>query len=415
MAKKVKFTLYQKTGKESGIILLRFSFRAKRFQITTGISIPGKYWNKNSQRVKETRAFRFYAEINQRLNALESETLALFYDYTAKGIIPTAEKFKADWLARNTQHQEERLELIQFIESFIQERKELKKPKGSLTVYDSCLKHVKGFSESKKKEITFDALNKLFASEFTAYLFGAGYSDSYTHKILTTLKTIVREAVNRELIPEPGFLKVKLEVRKREADKVYLTESEIKLLFDMELEGRLANVRDLFLLGCLTGLRFSDFSQLQPENIQPIEHNGKTVECLVTTSKKTKQKAILPIVNPMLKTILQRRPKSISAQKLNEYIKELCREAGFTQDIELNEFKGGIHQKRKVQKWEIVASHTARRSFATNAYKSGMAVPDIMKFTGHTTVASFMKYLKVTTEETAVQLSEHDFFKGKGN
>lgn len=421
MAKKVNFILYQKAGQESGIILLRFNYKAKRFQITTGISIAEKYWNKNSQRVKETRAFPFYAQINKRLNDLEAGTQVLYYEFLSKGIVPTVEQFKAEWLAvlgNQEPKQDTNTGLLPFIEQFIQERKVMNRLKGSLAIYGSCLKHLKAYSEAIRKPITFDSLTKSFGSDFTGYLFNQGFADSYCHKILSTLKTIIREAESRELTKDSPFLKAKLEVKKREADSVYLNESEINTLFEMKLEGRLANVRDLFLLGCFTGLRFSDFSQLKPENFQQIEHNGKNVECLVITSKKTKQKTILPVVNPILKAILERNgnkaPKAISSQKLNDYLKELCQMAGFTQEIEINRFKAGEHHKQKVRKWEIISSHTARRSFATNAYKSGMAIPDIMKFTGHTTTASFMKYIRVGTEETAVYLSEHGFFTGKG-
>ena len=119
----------------------------------------------------------------------------------------------------------------------------------------------------------------------------------------------------------------------------------------------------------------------------------------------------------MLRAILEKHgwkaPKAISAQKFNDYVKELCREAGFTQTIEINEYRAGRQEKKAFQKWELISSHTARRSFATNAFKAKLPPADIMKFTGHTTIASFMKYLKVTTEETAVYLSEHEFFTGK--
>ena len=105
--------------------------------------------------------------------------------------------------------------------------------------------------------------------------------------------------------------------------------------------------------------------------------------------------------------------KALSNQKMNEYLKELCDLAGFDTIIEVNEFIAGRHIKTTKQKKELISSHTARRSFATNAYKAGMPVTDIMKFTGHATVASFMKYIRLTNEETAVKLADHKFFTGE--
>ena len=417
MAKKVNFNVLASPDKKNGLILLRFNYRSQRFQISTGLTIPLKFWNAKTQRIKETQAFPYAKQINERLNSLAADTLGLFYQYTAKGIVPTIEQFKKDWLAITTNVQEEAPELLPFIHLFIDERKAMNRPKGTIQNYTNCLGHLEAYQSARNKALTFANIGQQFLSDFTAYLFAQGLTDSFTHKLITTLKTFVMEADRRGIYEDCPLIKTKLEVKKREADNVYLNEAELRILANMQLEGRLANVRDLFLVGCLTGLRFSDYSHIKPENIQPQEHLGKTVECLVITTQKTKQKVILPLSNPLLKAILERHgwkaPKAISAQKFNEYVKELCREADFTQPIEINEFRAGRQEKRTLQKWELISSHTARRSFATNAFKAGIPAPDIMKFTGHTTMASFMKYLKVTTEETAVFLSEHEFFTGK--
>ena len=417
MAKTVRFNLKRNPGQEDSLILLRFNFKAKRFQISTNLTIPTKFWNAKSQRVKETQAFPHHKQINARLNSLESETLGLFFGYTEKGIIPNLEQFKKDWLARVNKVQEEVPELLSFIHQVIAERKAMNRPEGSLQVYRNCLNHLEAYQTAKKKPLTFEKLNQAFLSDFTAHLYAQGFSDSYAHKIQTTLKMFVREADSRGVYENCPLLKAKLEVRKREGDNIYLTEAELRLLFNMQLDARLANVRDMFLIGCFTGLRFSDYSQIKPENIQKVEHLGKTVECLIMTTQKTKTKVVLPLTNPILRAILERHgwkaPKHISNQRLNDYLKELGQLAGFTQEVEINEYKAGRHSKQVFQKWELITSHTARRSFATNAFKSGLPAAEIMKFTGHTTVASFLKYIKTTSEETAVLLSEHEFFTGK--
>ena len=417
MAKKVNFNLLTSPDKKNGLILLRLNYKARRFQISTGFSIPLKYWNAKTQRVKETQAFPHARQINERLNGLASKTHDLFYDYAAKGFVPTIEQFKKDWLALTTHVQEEAPELLPFIQEFIEERRAMNRPKGTIQNYSNCLKHLEAYQKARNKALTFANIGQQFLADFTAHLFVQGLADSFVHKLISALKSFVREADRRGIYSDCPLLKAKLEVQKREADSVYLNEAELRLLANMKLDTRLANVRDLFLVGCLTGLRFSDYTQIKPENIQPQEHLGKTVECLVMTTKKTKQKVILPLTNPVLRGILERHgwkaPKPISAQKFNDYVKELCREAGLTQAIEINEYRAGRQEKRTLQKWELISSHTARRSFASNAFKAGLPPADIMKFTGHTTVVSFMKYIKVSGEETAVYLSEHEFFTGK--
>ncbi len=69
--------------------------------------------------------------------------------------------------------------------------------------------------------------------------------------------------------------------------------------------------------------------------------------------------------------------------------------------------RGGKRVVITVEKWKLVSSHTARRSFATNLYKSNFPAISIMKITGHKTEKAFLKYIKVTPEEHAKLLAEH--------
>lgn len=416
MAKKPIFNLRSRKD-ENSLVVLFFHFKKRRVVLSTGVTLPVKFWNDNTQRAKESRDFPNHKAINARLNHLESETSKLWYEYQAKGTLPTADEFKAELLRRIEDVHEEAPELLPFIRQVIAERKGMNRPDGSLQVYRNCLGHLEAYQAARKKALNFDRLNAAFLADFTAYLYAQDFSDSYAHKILTTLKMFVRLADRRGIFENSPMLKATLEVKKREKDSVYLTEAEIQHLYNLQLEDRLARVRDAFLVGCLTGLRFSDFTKIRPENIQEITHAGKTVKGLVMTTQKTKQRVVLPLVNPMLLAILERHgwkaPKPISNQRLNSYLKELARIAGFTQEVEINEFKAGRHEKRTLQKWELVSSHTARRSFCSNAFKRGMPPADIMKFSGHSTLASFMKYIRVTADESAVILSEHEFFTGK--
>ena len=58
----------------------------------------------------------------------------------------------------------------------------------------------------------------------------------------------------------------------------------------------------------------------------------------------------------------------------------------------------------------MIGTHTARRSFCTNAYLSKMPVIDIMALSGHTTEKEFYNYIKVTPQERAVKIADSAFF-----
>jgi hypothetical protein len=101
----------------------------------------------------------------------------------------------------------------------------------------------------------------------------------------------------------------------------------------------------------------------------------------------------------------------ISNDKMNEYLKELGQLAGFTYYfVEIIYTKGGKREREVLQKWELLTVHTARRSFATNAYLGSVPTISIMKITGHRTEKNFLQYIKISQEDNANKLINHPFF-----
>jgi integrase len=100
----------------------------------------------------------------------------------------------------------------------------------------------------------------------------------------------------------------------------------------------------------------------------------------------------------------------ITEQKINAHIKEVARLAGITQPVEATKF---VNHRAVVDWWpkcDVITTHTARRSAATNMYKAGIPSISIMRITGHTTEKSFMKYIKITAEENAELMARNAFF-----
>jgi predicted metal-dependent RNase len=65
------------------------------------------------------------------------------------------------------------------------------------------------------------------------------------------------------------------------------------------------------------------------------------------------------------------------------------------------------------EKWELISTHTARRSGCTNMFLAGIEVPVIMSFSGHSTEKSFKKYIKASSLQVAMKVKDHPFFKEK--
>ncbi|WP_306641341.1 site-specific integrase [Sanyastnella coralliicola] len=192
------------------------------------------------------------------------------------------------------------------------------------------------------------------------------------------------------------------------SDSVYLGEDEIQRITEVNLNEKLNNVRDLFLLGCHTGLRFSDYDKLKP---QYMVNDGNLLRL---RTQKTGEEIIIPL-HPRAKAIIEKHNKNggiqpISNQKFNEYVKVVCQKAGIDQMTTISRTIAGRKQDFVNPKYELISSHTGRRSFATNAYLAGVPSLAIMSITGHRTESSFLKYIKVSKEEQAKVISNHSFF-----
>jgi len=99
-------------------------------------------------------------------------------------------------------------------------------------------------------------------------------------------------------------------------------------------------------------------------------------------------------------------PRVPSNQKCNQYLKEIMQIAEIDSQFQKTITKGGVTRTINYKKWEIVGTHTARRSFATNLYNAGVPSLTIMQITGHKTESAFLKYIKVTPKEHALKLAK---------
>ena len=100
-----------------------------------------------------------------------------------------------------------------------------------------------------------------------------------------------------------------------------------------------------------------------------------------------------------------------SQQSFNKVIKNICKRAKINNEILIERTVGNKVVRKKYKKYQLVSSHTARRSFATNMYLAGVAAAKIMLITGHKTESSFFKYIRISKDENAKELSQHPFFR----
>jgi integrase len=411
MAGNVNFYLKaaeKSTGKS--LIYLKFKYNGKVLVFSFGQSVNPKDWNTGKQRVKSNKQTTANGDhsLNELLDNLEEVCLNCYKSELANGI-PQPEVLKRYLVAFINQNEkdEDAPNLYKLIDRFI--NGEIKyqgkdKTKSTLGKYSTIKGHLREFETKQRYRMDFDTINLDFFYKYVSFLQAKGLAQNTIAKNIQIIKVFMNEAVDLGFTSNMQFKNKKFSASWEDTDAVYLTDKELIHLFnhDFSENKKLEQVRDLFIFGCYTGLRFSDYSDVKPQNI--ISVDGETFIKIIT--KKTKSLAIIPC-NPIIQKIFKKYsnnpnklPRAISNQKFNEYIKEAC------EDVELTE-PGRLSTDPDLPLYKSITSHTARRSFATNLYLEGFPTIEIMKITGHTTEKSFLTYIKVSKLDAAKKLSKH--------
>ena len=124
--------------------------------------------------------------------------------------------------------------------------------------------------------------------------------------------------------------------------------------------------------------------------------------------KKIGKKVVIPLRKPaiiILKKYNYHCPK-IDYNTFNEKIKQLGKLAQIKSKIILEHKKGNSRIQSEYFKYELISSHTCRRSFCTNTYLEGIDTHLIMQISGHKTEKAFKKYLKLSSFEAALKMKE---------
>lgn len=377
----------------------------------TELKILPQYWDNKAHRIKPRAEFKGMAELRTKLNDLKTYIEDRYDEDRAAGKIDRDKKKDKKWLAEEIDryHHPEKYatqgpkNLLEFIRAFID------KPPADVCYkqtreYERTLHYLEGFAREKNRSVDFKDMDLDFYEDWILFMQEKNLAKNTIGKKVQTLKIFLNYATEKEMPVNPQYKSRRFKTISEESESIYLNAMELDQLYKLDLSERpgLERVRDQFLIGCWTGCRFGDLPQVTRGNIKD--------NIIHITQGKTGNKVPIP-VHPVVREILEKYegvlPPTISNQKFNDALKDIAKMAKLNEPFHKRITKGGITRSTQYKKWEMVASHTARRSFATNLYKSGFPAISIMQITGHKTESSFLKYIKVTPEEHAKMLQEH--------
>ena len=277
-------------------------------------------------------------------------------------------------------------------------------------------------------DFCWEEINQSLVNKYMAFLEKAGYSKSVADRYINCFKTLIIIAEREDIHTNHkarGMFRHSTVKEHEKTTAIYLTKEELEELYNMELVGLEEEVRDAFLVACYTGQRYSDFSQLNPTCFDTT-FDGKKVIRLVQT--KTKTPVVIPILDNKLKTILEKynyKVPEIADQVMNRYIKHIGEKLSHTvkslcQDVKtiLTKHERTAEENKSKTfrydeegnaikyKWELITTHTGRRTCATNMYLSKKyGTREMMLVTGHKKEENFLKYIKLSLDEEAHKLA----------
>lgn len=401
------------------------SFSGKKYKYATGQSVDPEQWK--GERAKYTKAHPEGKKINAELDKIEKAVKNSVAFYTERNKQPGAAEFRDkvhEFLTGTTSTQK-----IPFTDCIEKYYKAKNFKYATYKKFITCIGKLNDYQTEKNTVLFYDDITINFYYDFKTWFFslekepGVFYSANYFGSMVKIIKKVMNHGLESGLHSNRRFLHSDFSVDSESSDSVYLSSDELRRIYELDINDAnvaeisddkrpqqvrqkvkaLQRVRDRFLIGAFTGLRVSDFNRLADVHF----YDG----FLRISTIKTQQAVVIP-VHPIVNEIIENGGLSyrVSEQKINKHIKEVCLLAGITAQVAKTVTRGGSRVETVLYKYQLVSSHTARRSAATNMYKAGIPSISIMKITGHKTEKSFMKYIRISQEENAEILKNHPYF-----
>ena len=413
----ITFTLKDKETKDLTPIIATIYYDYKRLRISTGKRIQPDYWLSTTQRAKQSKKdFPEYPEFNEGLNNFVSEITSIYNRYLNDNDNkqPSPERLKElidEKLFPGKKNKNTVIDSFNaYYTAYVEKLpRQLNKKTNTYIAPKTIQNHKRTLDvlNAFKRKIPFEKVDLDFYEDFKEHLKTEhGFSLNTIGKHIKNIKSVLIAASEDY---KQVFVSKRFKSFSEETHKISLTVEEIQAIENTDLKGneKLENVRDLFIIQCWTGLRFSDLYNLKPEHIG---NNSIRI-----TQQKTRQTVATPILPPTRRILdkyitdgVQGVPRKISNQKFNDYVKELGQlvsELHATVTATVKE--KGFSVTKDVPKYEAITTHTGRRSFATNQYKAGVPTKTIMMATGHKSESEFFKYIRLSPEEHVQQMIDN--------
>jgi site-specific recombinase XerD len=254
----------------------------------TNVHTNEKAWDNEKQKIKRPTKPDLFDEVkafNNRLDFIKAQ-IAVIDQESFDRRIKLSEKYILERLNDESLIKTDQYDFFTASLKYLESIKPVKAGR-TITNKTTVFNFLKEFQKATSYELTFHQMNIEFFDALRKYAFEKKkIGDNYFAKIIAVLKTFLNWAYERDYIKHQEFKKFK--ASERETEVICLTLEEFLALYNHKFKSnRLARVRDVFVFGCSSGLRFSDLASLQPSNIQG--------DFIVKNIQKTKENSMIPL------------------------------------------------------------------------------------------------------------------------
>lgn len=405
--------VYNSTDDAECQIRMRVRWNGNVLQFNCGFTIASSKWITDTSRCKKNSFNKkgySSAEINKELNRLEELAQDVFKSFEVQDMIPEKQEYKNAFNVRNGKcahiaPQETTFNSC-FLEFLSSEGTINAWANGTILKFRTIKKHLQNFNPN----IKLSDFNHIFLVAFLDYLIHiAKLRNTTIQRNWRLLKWFLRWADKNGYIKNRDYLDFNPHLKNvRDKEVVYLTWDELMKVYNLHFPDNkkyLEHVRDVFCFQCFTSLRYSDVAKLKREDIA-----GDVVKVVTAKTGDT-----LKIdLNKYSRAILEKykdcpRPLPvISNQRMNIWLKEVCYLAGIDEPITLVYYRGAERIEETHPKYELIGTHTGRRTFICNALTMGIPAATVMEWTGHSDYKAMKPYIKIADEEKAKAMKLFD-------
>jgi integrase len=392
-----RFYLKTATGKKPSSITVKYNRGENRIQFSTGLSIKPEQWSTKAQRAR--KSLTGFSEFNAALDRIAATVELLVNECISVGDPVNNDSIRERYYAAIGKQRQVTVKAPDFIETLDDyiEKGKLKLSTAYLKTVGTMKGHLEAFKASTGHSLSFDKIDLGFYNDFTDHLLKKGLANNSIAINVSRLKRFLQWCSVKRIYTLDFHKHKEFHAKEDETDSIALSEAELMTLYKLELpsSGTASHVRDLFCFAAFTALRFSDVSKLKREHFY---QDAAGDWWLTKWIEKTKSFLEVPLSPEAVAIVLKNdfKFKVISSQKTNDHLKELGRIAGIDTPTLKTIYRGAVKDEATHPKYELLSFHCARRTFATLSLEKGMRPEVVMKFTGHKTLKSFMKYVKIS-------------------